>query len=328
MTPRSLQRLPATLALVCSLFIAGAVSLADEHVWTETFDDGVGRLDITTGHAEKVFVRDPADENINATFIRRETDFDRRLADLEGVVTHEHVAAFSMVWTSRQKGSEGLFAWPSLGFFDSATHQHIAGIKVRHSGGVGGNWALAIPGIGDPGVPDLSWDWEQPYLLEFEIDGPARIVHFSTAVLVDGDFVPEFSGSMSFPDTTEYSFDSLGIGNIVDPAAFGATMVADVDDVSLLGNDCNGNEVLDFLDIANEESNDNNLNGIPDECECPADFDFDGTVGAFDLAVLLGSWGPCPEPPAECLADIHGEGDGIVQADDLATLLGSWGPCE
>lgn len=61
---------------------------------------------------------------------------------------------------------------------------------------------------------------------------------------------------------------------------------------------------------------------------CPADINGDGIVNAADLAQLLGAWGPCPEPPADCPADIHGDGDGIVQADDLATLLGSWGSCE
>lgn len=322
MSPRSLQQLQATLALVCSLFMTCAVSLAEGQVWTETFDDGVGRFDITTGHAEKVFIHDPADHNIHATFIRRQADFDRRLADLGGVVTHEHVAAFSMVWTSRQEGSEGFFAWPSLGFFDSVTHQHIAGIKVRHAEVVSQNWALNIPGVGDPGVPDLSWDWEQTYLLEFEIDGPARTVHFSTAVLVDGDFVPEFSGSMTFPDTIEYSFDSLGIGNIVDPSAFGATLVADVDDVSLIGDDCNDNDVLDFLDIANEESNDNNSNGIPDECECVADLDGNGEVRVPDLIILLASWGPCEGCPADLFPD------GSVRVTDLVILLSLWGPCE
>lgn len=29
---------------------------------------------------------------------------------------------------------------------------------------------------------------------------------------------------------------------------------------------------------------------------CPADFDGDGMVGPFDLAQLLGAWGPCEEP--------------------------------
>lgn len=58
---------------------------------------------------------------------------------------------------------------------------------------------------------------------------------------------------------------------------------------------------------------------------CPADFDRDGTVGASDLAQLLGSWGsyePCPPFDA---ADFNE--DCGVNAADLAQLLGDWGPC-
>ncbi len=59
------------------------------------------------------------------------------------------------------------------------------------------------------------------------------------------------------------------------------------------------------------------------ECEkpCPADFDDDGTVGASDLAILLGAWGPNPGHPADF------DDDGDVDAADLAQLLGTWGPC-
>lgn len=53
------------------------------------------------------------------------------------------------------------------------------------------------------------------------------------------------------------------------------------------------------------------------------DLDGDGIVGAADLAILLGSWGPCPMPPATCPADL--DGDGVVGSADLAQLLGSWG---
>lgn len=68
---------------------------------------------------------------------------------------------------------------------------------------------------------------------------------------------------------------------------------------------------------------------ILDECElCPGDFDCDNDVDAFDLAALLGAWGPCPEPRETCPADIAGTGDGLVGADDLAVLLGNWGLCE
>ena len=59
------------------------------------------------------------------------------------------------------------------------------------------------------------------------------------------------------------------------------------------------------------------------------DIDGNGEVNAFDLAFLLGAWGPCPEPcvPGEpsdtCAADI--DADCSVNAFDLAILLGSWG---
>ena len=53
-----------------------------------------------------------------------------------------------------------------------------------------------------------------------------------------------------------------------------------------------------------------------------ADIDGDGVVDATDLAILLGAWGPCPDPPAKCPADLNN--DGIVDAADLAILLGAW----
>ncbi len=53
----------------------------------------------------------------------------------------------------------------------------------------------------------------------------------------------------------------------------------------------------------------------------PGRLDGDGVVGASDLALLLGSWGPC----SACAADF--DGDGVVGAGDLAELLGDWGAC-
>ncbi len=62
----------------------------------------------------------------------------------------------------------------------------------------------------------------------------------------------------------------------------------------------------------------------------PPDFNDDCDVGPFDLAALLGAWGPCPDPcepsdPAEtCPTDLNGDCD--TGPFDLATLLGAWGP--
>ncbi len=59
------------------------------------------------------------------------------------------------------------------------------------------------------------------------------------------------------------------------------------------------------------------------ECEdqCLADLSGDGSVGAEDLAELLGAWGPNPGHPADL------DGDGNVGTTDLAILLGAWGQC-
>ena len=86
--------------------------------------------------------------------------------------------------------------------------------------------------------------------------------------------------------------------------------------------DCNFNGVADDEDVATGTSTDDNANGIPDECECPADINGDGVVGPIDLATLLGAWGANPESPADL------NGDGVIDPIDLATLLGAWGPCE
>jgi hypothetical protein len=53
----------------------------------------------------------------------------------------------------------------------------------------------------------------------------------------------------------------------------------------------------------------------------------DGSVGPADLAQLLSSWGPCPNP---CSADIApvGSPDGTVGPADLGQLLAGWGQCK
>ena len=57
---------------------------------------------------------------------------------------------------------------------------------------------------------------------------------------------------------------------------------------------------------------------------CP-DLNDDGTLGAFELANLLGSWGPC-DPFDNCVIfDV--DLSGAIGAFDLATLLGAWGAC-
>ena len=76
-------------------------------------------------------------------------------------------------------------------------------------------------------------------------------------------------------------------------------------------------------------SDDFNDNGIPDECEaplcgdCATDVDGSGHTAPFDLAFLLGHWGPVT-PQSLCLDT---DENGVIGAFDLAVVLGAWGPC-
>ncbi|UCD74807.1 MAG: hypothetical protein JSV91_13590 [Phycisphaerales bacterium] len=74
---------------------------------------------------------------------------------------------------------------------------------------------------------------------------------------------------------------------------------------------------------------DQNANGIPDECECPADLNYDDQVNIDDLFEILGNWGLCDDP-GNCPWDLGGPDgipDGKVNIDDLFAVLGAWGPC-
>ncbi len=87
-----------------------------------------------------------------------------------------------------------------------------------------------------------------------------------------------------------------------------------------------GHTVSGTVDIRWKDAFTNDImveQGVFVECTlgCDTDLDGDGTVGASDLAQLLGAWGPC----SGCPADLNS--DDVVNAADLAMLLGTWGPC-
>ncbi|MBM4113279.1 MAG: hypothetical protein FJ253_07875 [Phycisphaerae bacterium] len=86
--------------------------------------------------------------------------------------------------------------------------------------------------------------------------------------------------------------------------------------------DCNNNGQPDIIDIILGISQDDDFNGIPDNCTCQGDLDLSGGVDGDDLGSLLGEWGV---GGGFGVADFNW--DGIVDGDDLGTLLGNWGSC-
>lgn len=61
---------------------------------------------------------------------------------------------------------------------------------------------------------------------------------------------------------------------------------------------------------------------LPDDPPIPGDVNSDGVVDIDDLFTVLGAWGPCPDPPAECPEDVNG--DDAVDINDVFAVLGNW----
>lgn len=91
--------------------------------------------------------------------------------------------------------------------------------------------------------------------------------------------------------------------------------------------DCNGNGVIDLLDILSGFSADVDQNGIPDSCEptCLADINGTGNVGVPDLLAVINQWGPCPPLTLPCGADV--DNNHIVGVPDLLAIINAWGNC-
>jgi predicted outer membrane repeat protein len=96
--------------------------------------------------------------------------------------------------------------------------------------------------------------------------------------------------------------------------------VADPNDFE---SDCDNDSIPDAIALLVAPNSDLNQDGIPDACQCPADFIADGTVNAADLGVMLNFWGT----DGSGYPGVDLDNDGIVGAADLATLLSAWGPC-
>ncbi|MCH8968375.1 MAG: hypothetical protein IIA66_04580 [Planctomycetes bacterium] len=99
-------------------------------------------------------------------------------------------------------------------------------------------------------------------------------------------------------------------------------------DLCTAGDECSSGECIGgpFVECPEGETCDPKT-GVCVGCgPCPTDVDGDGNTGASDLAVLLGSWGPCA--PGNSCACLDADGDLNIGAFDLAFLLGAWGPCD
>ncbi len=147
--------------------------------------------------------------------------------------------------------------------------------------------------------------------------GPPILEHPADAEVQAGDIV--FFNVQADGVLLEYQWRKNGVDLADTNRIIGATsatlFILDVRPIDTAAYDC---VITDLFGPICVTSDVGNLTVITD---CSADFDNDGAVGPFDLAFLLGHWGPNPNHPADL------DADGTVGPPDLAILLGNWGPC-
>lgn len=139
-----------------------------------------------------VFVHDGIDENLSATFIRRDIKLhpipDRRLADLGQTFSEADVIGYSVEWTPLSEN--GQFAWPIVGFFDQSMNLSSY-VRMRNSFELGYNYRLGNP----DGTENLLWNFGFPdwmfgttYRIDFTLDGPNNSITFAASEFVGGEF--------------------------------------------------------------------------------------------------------------------------------------------
>jgi hypothetical protein len=96
---------------------------------------------------------------------------------------------------------------------------------------------------------------------------------------------------------------------------------------------CWGSGDADDINAWIHDFNDDASKGVvayaPFSIQCismPGDTNGDNVVNIDDLLTIVGTWGPCPSPPASCDGDIHPtvSGNGLVNIDDLLQVIGNW----
>jgi hypothetical protein len=239
------------------------------------------------------------------------------------------------------------FAWVT-------THQVEAG--AEWIGAIDISWGLAWPGQsakvavwkdpngdGDPSDAELVTEFAtlttETYsgaMVRIPIP-PTRVGDAGDTFFIGGWYSSPIGGS---PIALDYDvdgtrswlvFDSGGgsvdlanlAGETVSEFSFYDFVIAAVaHDGTSFPNDCNVNAVFDPCDILDGTADDQNDNGIPDDCEasCPADLNGDGVVGGGDLGLLFIQWG------GPGTGDLNG--DGVVNGSDLGLLFVQWGPCK
>tara|TARA_B100001059_G_scaffold57635_2_gene52945 strand:- start:2804 stop:4498 length:1695 start_codon:yes stop_codon:yes gene_type:complete len=154
--------------------------------------------------------------------------------------------------------------------------------------------------------------------IEFDADGSQSVDWDDVFGNDDGEGIQGCFNQSCTPDDA-CAIHDVNQDGVVDSQDL--VLFVDAFDESL--EDCNGNSILDVVEIIQDPSVDQDSDGSLDVCErCPGDIDDSGAVEVNDVLLMLSAWGTCGPP---CPADL--DEDGEVEVDDILALLSYWGDC-
>jgi hypothetical protein len=180
-------------------------------------------------------------------------------------------------------------------------------------------------GLGDAGVVDevtVMWPggatrtlWNLPAGQTWTVYPEGKLADGDQDGDVDRDDVDVMSGCLGGPVQPGCEMMDINGDGMIDESDVDAFVARYEGPLT----DCNGDGVLDVIEIIADGSLDDDRTGILDACEQRGDLDGSGAVASEDLEMLIEAWGPCGEP---CPADLTG--DGVVNVFDLLVLLANW----
>lgn len=200
--------------LIITLAIASTPATAVGDLgWTESFENGVGRLNQTRGNGETVYVWDADREAIDGTFIRyphSSPSVDLRFAILDcGRVNRDSLIAFSAVVTPLSGDRAGSAANANIGFIDSeAPAWDFLVVRFRAADN---QISMGIPGGGRGG--SIPFSYGETYFVIALLDGPRGV--FEVDVYLGTDNTGTWLGRIEAPLDPEppLDFNALGFSN-------------------------------------------------------------------------------------------------------------------
>jgi hypothetical protein len=284
---RNRKRISQVLVISLCLFIGFAS--AEAAVWTETFDEGVGRLSQTNGPGDSYFTWDANSHAIDGYFWRGPTY--ERYAPLDNTyVVSQSVLGFSTIVTPLSANQS---SGAAIGFFssDNVNSDNRFTVVFGNSKDLG---LVFFDGVAERSNGYLTYSFGTTYFVDALLDGPNDMFKVDLYEGTDntGSLVGSLSTSLGAVGMVE--LDALGINNRLSyTTPYQIPFHARIEEISLtiseplLEGDANRDGVVSAADYAAIQA----YFGFIGEAGMPGDANLDGVVSAGDYASVQANFG-------------------------------------